>query len=114
MPQVRTAHRGFGEDSIYFDTAKNRYFGAVSLGFDSKGTRVRRKVSGATKREVRDKLKELHAELDAGLRAPADYTVQAALDDWFADGLSGRSARTIKLYQDGVALLAEKLGGRQL
>ena len=63
---------------------------------------------------MRDKLEELYAELVAGSLAPADYTVQAALDDWFAEGLSGRSARTVQLYRDGVAPLAEKLGSHQL
>src|SRR5262249_32624486 len=92
---------------------QNRYAGAVSLGFDSSGARLRRKVSGKTKQEVRDKLKALHADLDSGLCAPADYTVQATLNDWFAEGLSGRSARTVELYGQGVAPLAEKLGRRQ-
>jgi integrase len=105
---------GRGEDSIYFDAAKSRYVGAVSLGFDNSGARLRRKVSGKTKQEVRDKLKALHADLDSGLRAPGDYTVQAALDDWFAEGLSGRSARTVELYRQGVAPLADKLGRKQL
>src|SRR5215469_1305980 len=114
MAQVKASYRAHGEDSIYFDAAKNRYVGAVSLGFDGQGVRVRRKVTGVTKKEVRDKLKELHSELDAGLRAPVDYTVQAALDDWLAEGLSGRSARTVQLYRDGVAPLAEQLGSLQL
>jgi len=114
MVETKARHRGHGEDSIYFDATKNRYVGAISLGFDGTGARERRKVRGKTKQEVRDKLKVLHAELDAGLRAPAGYTVQAALEDWFAGGLSGRSARTVKLYRDGVAPLAERLGRKEL
>jgi hypothetical protein len=51
-----TARRGgHGEDAIYFDETKNRYVGAISLGFGSDGKRIRRKVSGRTKQEVRDK-----------------------------------------------------------
>jgi hypothetical protein len=30
--------RGHGEDAIYFDAAKNRYVGAVSLGFTLTGS----------------------------------------------------------------------------
>jgi hypothetical protein len=30
-------HRGHGEDAIYLEPAKNRYVGAVSLGFGSDG-----------------------------------------------------------------------------
>jgi hypothetical protein len=36
----------------------------VSLGFDAHGKRVRKKVSGKTKAEVKDKLKALHSEMD--------------------------------------------------
>ena len=106
--------RGHGEDSIYFDAAKNRYLGAVSLGFSGDGRRLRRKVSGKTKAEVRQKLKELNAALDNGVQPPASYTVQAAVDDWLADGLSGRSQRTLTLYRDGVKPLIDKIGRKQL
>jgi hypothetical protein len=54
----------------------------VSLGFSADAKRVRKKVSGSTKAEVRDKLKELHAELDAGVRTVAVGTVANAVDDW--------------------------------
>ena len=46
-----------GEDSIYWDESKGRSIGAVSLGFSPAGTRIRKKVSGQTKTEVRDKLR---------------------------------------------------------
>ena len=43
----------------------------VSLGFNADGRRVRRKVSGKTKTEVKDKLKALHSDLDLGVVAAA-------------------------------------------
>jgi hypothetical protein len=58
MATANARRRGHGEDAIYFDAAKNRYIGAVSLGYEADGRRVRRKVSGKTKQEVRHKLKE--------------------------------------------------------
>jgi hypothetical protein len=45
--------RGFGEDGIYLDAARNRCIGAASLGYGPDGKRIRRKVSGKTKQEVR-------------------------------------------------------------
>jgi integrase len=114
MATVKARRRGHGEDAIYFDTAKNRYIGAVSLGYGGDGRRVRRKVSGKTKQEVRQKLKELHADLDAGVQSPASYTVGAAVDDWLAEGLSGRSERTLTLYRDGVKPLTDKIGAKPL
>jgi integrase len=114
MATVKARRRGHGEDAIYFDAAKNRYIGAVSLGYGGDGRRVRRKVSGKTKQEVRQKLRELHADLDAGVQSPATYTVQAAVDDWLAEGLSGRSERTLTLYRDGVKPLTDKIGAKPL
>ena len=76
MTDFTARRRGRGEDAIYFDATKNRYVGAVSLGFGPDGKRIRRKVTGRTKQEVRDKLKALHAELDRGLRTSSTYTVR--------------------------------------
>jgi integrase len=114
MTDASVKHRGHGEDAIYFAADKNRYIGAVSLGFGPDGKRLRRKVSGRTKQEVRAKLKAIHAELDAGLQPSTGYTVQAAVDAWLEHGLSGRSPRTVQLYRDGVKPLTEKVGARLL
>jgi hypothetical protein len=62
-------------DSAHHKTCAGRWRGVVSLGFDADGKRVRKKVSGKTKAEVRDKLKEVHTELDAGVRTSHGYTV---------------------------------------
>ena len=101
---------GYGEDGIYFDhqgdcrdsalhkTCAGRWRGVVSLGFDAVGKRLRRKVSGQTKAEVKDRLKALHSELDAGLRTAQGYTVEKAVADWLEEGCRGgrprRSRRT--------------------
>jgi hypothetical protein len=66
MTEAPSARRGHGEDSIYWDASRNRYLGAVDLGFSPAGKRIRKKVSGKTKAEVRDKLKELHKAAGLG------------------------------------------------
>jgi len=66
---------GYGEDGIYFDcrdsahhkTCSGRWRGMVSRGYAADGERIRKKLSGQTRTEVKDKLKALHAELDAGV-----------------------------------------------
>src|ERR1035437_3550486 len=103
--------RGHGEDSMYFDHANNYWVAAVSLGYKA-GKRVRRKVTGRTKTEVKTKLRNLRRDLDSGVRSSATYTVGNALDDWLANGLSGRSDRTKELYTDTVKPLKEQLGER--
>jgi len=111
VTQAKGQRRGHGEDSIYWDSSKHRYVGAVSLGFAPAGTRIRRKVTGRTKAEVRSKLRELHQEVDSGLRPRQGYTVNDALDDWLAHGLEDVSARTVTLYQGTIVpLLSERLG----
>ncbi|MGO9081235.1 MAG: hypothetical protein ACLQDY_19705 [Streptosporangiaceae bacterium] len=114
MAEAAVKRRGHGEDGIYFAADKNRYVGAVSLGFGPDGRRLRRKVTGRTKQEVRDKLRALHAELDAGVQSAARYTVADAVEDWLAHGLSGRSPRTVVLYWDGVRPLVDRLGRKAL
>jgi hypothetical protein len=100
--------RGYGEDGVYFDhrgdcrdsahhkTCSGRWRGVVSLGYAADGKRIRKKVSGQTRTEVKDKLKELHSELDAGVRTVQGYTVEAAVADWLAEA-SGRAAKTVDL-----------------
>ena len=79
---AQAKRRGRGEDAIYWDESKGRWYGSVSIGFDRNGKRLRQKVSGKTKTEVKDKLKELHSDLDAGVQTSASYTVDQAVADW--------------------------------
>ena len=114
--------RGYGEDGIYFDhradcrdsahhrTCSGRWRGVVSLGFDADGKRIRRKVSGQTKAEVKDKLKALHSELDAGIRTTAGYTVEKAVADWLDEGLPGRAAKTVEVNRDSLRPLLAVIG----
>jgi integrase len=105
--------RGHGDDSIYFDRANNCWVGAVSLGHKA-GKRVRRKVTGRTKTEVKAKLRQLRHQLDSGVRSSGTYTVGNALDDWLAGGLHGRSDRTRELYRDTVKPLRDQLADVKL
>jgi hypothetical protein len=54
MTQPTGKRRGHGEDSIDWDESRKRYIGAVDLGFSPAWTRIRKKVTGKTKVEVRD------------------------------------------------------------
>ncbi len=72
--------------------------GAVSLGYGADGKRMRRKVSGKTKQEVRAKLQTPHQELNAGVKSSSTYTVRQAVGDWLREGLDGTSDRTRTLY----------------
>ena len=120
MAEVK--RRGYGEDGIYFDhggdcrdsayhkTCPGRWRGVVSLGFDADGKRIRKKVSGQTRTEVKDKLKALHSELDAGVRTVQGYTVESAVTDWLTEGLPGRAAKTVEVYRDALRPVLAVIG----
>jgi hypothetical protein len=93
-----TARRGHGEGSVYRDAANGTWVGAISLGWRPDGSRIRRKVTGRTKTEVREKLKKLQAEADAGLKTSASYTVAKAVYDWAAEALDGLAGKTVRSH----------------
>jgi integrase len=80
------ARRSRGDGSVYYDTARGCWVGAIDLGHDQTGRRVRRKVSAATKTECRDKLDELRKEYRrTGTVARRDTTVEQVVADWLAN-----------------------------
>ena len=122
------ARRGHGDDSIYYDhragtecsdarrhrSCAGRWRGVVSLGYAGDGSRVRRKVSGQSRTEVKEKLRALHAELGEGLHTSHTYTVRQCVDDWLSDGLDGRSPKTVSTYREVLEPLMALIGGTKL
>ena len=115
-------------DTIYFEHARGsecrdarfhrsctgRWRGEISLGFDGSGKRLRRKVSGRTKTEVGDELDRVRDELAEGIRTSGSYTPQQGVEAWLADGMSGRSAKTIAKYRHVLKPVLARIGGRKL
>jgi integrase len=117
------ARRGFREDTIYFEHVGDcrdarhhkgcpgRWRGAVSLGYAFDGKRRRPKVSGRTKQEVKDKLAELHGDVDAGIQRPdLRYTVGQAVADWLAEGFDGRSKKTVEMNRHVLHPVVDSIG----
>ncbi len=75
------------------------YTGAISCGFDRTGNRLRIKRKGRTKAQVKDKLREVVDDLEAGVVAGLSYTVRDAIEDFFGKGLRGKSPATIANYR---------------
>jgi integrase len=109
-----TSRRGRGEDSVYLDG--DRWRGAASLGYGPDGRRIRKKVSGATKGEVLRKLRDLRAELNAGMPVADDrLTVAAFLDRWLTASVPGQvSEKTLDSYADTVRLHITPSLGRKV
>jgi integrase len=91
------------------------FTGAISLGFDAKGKRQRVKRKGKTKAQVKDKLREVVDNLEAGVRAEARYTVKDAVNDFLDKGLKGKSKATIDNYRSLAARhLSPQIGTTKL
>ena len=56
------------------------YVGTISLGYDD--ANAFGGLSGARPRQVKDKLEKLREEINAGVRTPANYTVELCVKDW--------------------------------
>jgi integrase len=120
--------RGHRDDSIYFDhrvgtacldarlhkACAGSWRGVISLGFGPDGKRIRRKVRGQSKADVKAKLGTLHDELREGLHSSATYTVRDAVEDWLASGLDGRSAKTVSTYREVLDPLTALIGSAKL
>jgi integrase len=78
------------------------------------GKRLRRKVSGRSKTDVQQKLRELHDNLASGIQPRAGYTLRQAAADWLAEGLDGRSPKTVKKNQNVIAPILQVIGARRL
>jgi integrase len=128
-PVTMATRRRRGEDGISFehrgpcrDPERHRHCpglwrGEFTLGYTEGGKRTRRKASGKTKAAVLDKLRELHQELAKGIIPKpgyANYTVRQAAEDWLANGLDGRSAKTIKKNQNVLEPILKVIGARKL
>jgi len=106
-----TRHRGSGEDSVYRDG--DWWRGAVSLGYDEHGNRVRKKVSDCTGAEATEKL---HQQVDSGVVPDDRLTVRTFLDRWLTVNLPGSVAESTEDdYVDTVRLhLVPALGRKPL
>ena len=106
---AETKRRARGEDSIYFDRSRDRWTGTITVGWKPDGRRDRIIVRGKTKTEVKDKLRTKHQELAAGIRTPANYTVELCLKDWL-ETLNTQAESTVTGYRITVRHLIGLIG----
>ena len=109
-----STRRAYGEDSVYKDG--DRWRGAISLGYNANGKRVRKKVSGRTRAEAVGKLRKLRQQVDGGTVPDDRLTVKAFLMRWLTVNLPGTvSESTEDDYNDTVRLhLIPALGQKRL
>lgn len=68
--------REYGTGSVYFSESKKKWVGQYRIGTDANGKPKKKTIYGKTKKEVKDKLKQLQAEILTGVYvAPSQLTV---------------------------------------
>ena len=85
------------QGTIYPET--NGYTGSIDLGFDGRGNRIRVKRRGRTKAIVRERLIQVVADLDAGIKTSDGYTVGDAARDWLEKGTRDLDESTVETYR---------------
>lgn len=123
--QTRRRTRANGEGGVRQDKRRGRWVGTVTVGFEEvvgadglvRRRQVRKSVTGRTKAEALDRMRELQRAVDAGQDpAPRDLTVGRFLDMWLDDVLPGSVApSTEQQYRDVVRLYVKPhLGQKRL
>lgn len=106
--------RSDGDGALFWSEKRQRWIGRMSAGYRADGKRIRIEVSGRSKREARDRLRERQWEFERGTR-DRNVTVAAAALDWLEHGLVGRSPATVDNRTTLVVLhIVPELGKRKL
>jgi integrase len=91
-----TARRSRGDGGMSWDSARQRWVAAVTVGYTPSGKRIVKRGRGRTKTEAKRKLREILRDYEDGLVTTGHgYTVADAVRDWLSYGLTGRDDDTI-------------------
>ncbi|GAA2492300.1 site-specific integrase [Terrabacter carboxydivorans] len=89
--------RSRGEGGLHFSESRQRWVATAHVGFKPDGKRIVKRASGVTKTEAKTRLREILRDMDDGLGVQGhQFTVEDALRDWLAYGLSGRDPKTVE------------------
>jgi len=110
--------RPYGDGSIFWDQRRRRWVGIYATGHDASGRRIRRKVTGRTKTEARQRLRALQRDAVARQPTPSGaMRLGAFLDRWLDEIVALRvsSPNTLDNYRWAVDRhIKPALGTRRL
>lgn len=103
------AKNTYGNGSIYYSEPKGKWVGQIKVGIKADGKVNRRTVYGKTKKEVKEKIKRIQAEVITGVyKQPSELTIpdlansindnKKALNQ-ISDTAYGRNKDTIKIIE---------------
>ena len=89
-----------GDGSLYWSETRQRWVASITVGYDGRGKRIVKFVSGRTKTEANNRLRQIVRDVQDGvLLRTKEVTVGDAVEDWLQYGLQGRSSATIEKYR---------------
>ena len=111
--------RDKGNGAIYWSETRQRWVGAVSVGYTAQGRQQRRTVVAKTKAEVQERVKLLLQELERGVDlTQRPVTVAELIEEWLDHGLNGRDPKTVAtnryLAEQHIVPLIGRMSLRQL
>jgi len=109
--------RGSGEGTVTYNDERKRWEGRITVGFDRDGKQVRKKMTGSTRTQVVQRLRQAKDAHETGQQpARRDLSVGRFLDDWLADVLPGTvAASTAQQYGEVVKnYVKPHLGSKRL
>ncbi|MFI6485560.1 tyrosine-type recombinase/integrase [Nonomuraea sp. NPDC050663] len=111
-----TKRRSRGEGELRWDETRQRWIATFTVGYTPDGKRIRKKATGKTKTEAKEKLREIIRDYEDGLTlAKGDATVEQAVNDWLEYELSRRDKATYEVGQNMCRLhVIPALGKRKL
>ncbi len=103
--------RGNNEGSVYQEKSTGRWVAAASID----GTR--RRAIASTEAAAKRRLREMVAQVDAGLPvADGSLTVSRLLDDWMTKAVASKdlSPRTVDVHRWAIGVLASTIGNKRV
>ncbi|HEU5151118.1 MAG TPA: site-specific integrase [Iamia sp.] len=111
---MTTRRRSSGEGTVYRDEATGRWVGQMDAGRTDTGKRRRVKVTGASRKEVIDKLRARRTAMEAGDQALATATLATLLDEWEAAVVSTMTPNNAEHARWALKHLRRGLGHHRL
>ncbi|RJS47460.1 site-specific integrase [Nocardioides cavernaquae] len=104
------------EGGVHWDEKRERWIAERTVGYDTRGKRIRRKASGTSKSAALRELAKRVKSYEAGLAVGSEfYKVSDAMRDWFEYGQGNVDDETRKRNKNMIDNhIIPKLGGRKL
>lgn len=105
--------RGHGDGGVYREEARNRWVGSLDLPPGPDGKRRRKKVTGRTRRDVLDRLADLHDQIERGVDLSGKpVTLAELVERWLRDvaPADDRASTTVTSLRSVLAPFVDALG----